>query len=544
MNTFNQTLNKMKTRILIAAILAGIALSASRGIAGAQVAQFATTSGIIQPNGPGTGGYGPQLSPEEHRILRQEYEALLKQFVDAKAPVALGPQAVAQPNVPETSVASLANEPISLTAPKDFYIGSNQVYSVTGPAGSVAEPSVANSGQNWFATQNWTAGYSTDAGVTWNFVPPVDAGKSPPKRAQIFCCDQDVVHDHGRDVTIWSELFINKQKTNGVVRIYVRSADNLSNACAYDIDGGDGVKYDFPHLGLGNDFLYLTANVLTSGTGWTGAQIWRYNLDQLASCQTVTFNGFTWTGSVGQVIWTPARSTTDTMYMVTIENASQNRYFWWPENSNVISSKVINVPTANFAQATCSGGPSGNNWMEKGATSSVGLTLRSAVGQDNREQYLATYYGAAPTTGRPQAYVAGTIVRTSDMTLLSTPDLFNTNMCMGYADVAANSRGDLGLTVAAGGSLTGGSVVQGFVGISDSYSRGNNRGKFGTIFLAASGDDNPSSYGDYLTARVQEPADTAFIATSYARLAGSTNTHIVEFMRRRYSQAYLDRGKD
>lgn len=531
----------MKAKV-IATILASLVLSASQGIA--QVTRFAANPEVIQPAPPGMGAPQVELSPEEHRILLEQYEEMNEEIMRAKPPVEKGPKAIPHPVVAATQLESPMSPLGATPAPEDFYFGSNQTYGITTKASQIAEPAAANSGKNWFATQNWTAGYSTDAGATWTLVPPVASGTNPPVRAPIFCCDQDVIHDHGRNVTFWSELFINKAKTNGVVRIFVRSADNLTNACAYDIDGGDNVKHDFPHLGLGNDYLYLTANVLTAGQGWTGAKIWRFNLDEMATCQTVHSGSFTWTGSVGQVVWTPARATTDTMYMVTIENASQNRYFWWPENSNIISTKLIDVPTAKFGPATCTGGASGNDWMDKGGTSALGLTLRSAVGQDNREQYLATYYGAAPTTGRPQAYIAGTIVRTSDMTLLSSPDLWNPDFCMGFADVNANSRGDLGITLAAGGSKTGGSVVQGFVGISDSYSRGDNRGKFGTIFLAAAGDDNPSGYGDYLTVRVQEPVDTAFIAASYARLAGSTNTHVVEFMRGRYAQAYLDRGKE
>ena len=533
----------MQTRSAIAALLASLALFASRGTARAQVTRYAASSVTIQPVAPSLGAPQIELSEAEHKRFLEEYEEMNEEIMEAKPPVARGPRAVRRPAVAATQVDSLREAQSSTPAPEDFYVGSNQLYSVTGKAGAVAEPSVANSGKNWFATQNWTAGYSTDAGATWTKVSPVGSGANPPVNAPIFCCDQDVIHDHGRNVTFWSELFLDKTKSNGVVRILVRSADNLTNNCAYDIDGGIGIKNDYPHLGLGNDYLYLTANVLKSGAGWQGAKIWRFNLDQIASCQPVQAGTFTWTGSVGQVVWVPTRATTDTMYLVTIENSSQNRYFWWPENENVIYNKLIDVPAVKFGAATCTGGSSGADWMDKGGTGSIGLTVRSAVAQDNREQYLATYYGVAPTTGRPQAYIAGTIVRTSDMTLLSSPDLWSPDSCMGFADVNANSRGDLGITLAAGGSTTGGSVVQGFVGISDSYSRGNNRGKFSTIYLAAAGDDNPSAYGDYLTIRVQEPVDTAFIATSYAQLGGSTNTHIVEFMRGRYAQAYLDRGK-
>jgi hypothetical protein len=530
----------MKTKMEFAAVALGLAIVLSTGIATAQVSTHLTAEGTMKPVDPEVRPTQAPLSPEEQQRLADEHREEMDGIMNKKPPVAPGPRRVKRQFVPETQIETPASFLTALPAPDGFYIGSNQTYSVSGKDGKVAEPSVANSGKNWFATQNSSAGYSSDAGVTWTKVP---VPKNPPVNAPNFCCDQDVVHDHGRNVTIWSRLFLGANRANGVVRIEVRSADNLTDLCHYDIDGGPGVKHDYPHLGLGNDFLYLTANVLTKGKGWTGAKVWRFKLDQLASCQTVGYRWFNWKGSVGQVIWTPARGTTDTMYLVTIENSSQNRFFWWPESSKTLSSKLIDVPAVTFGQSTCIGGASGNNYIEKGATSAIGLTMRSSVGWDNGEQYVATYYGAMPSASRPQAYEAGMLVRTSDQTLLSTPDLWNPNMCMAYADVTSNSRGDLGMTIAAGGSLTGGSVVQGYVGISDSYSRGANRGKFTTIYRVASGDDNPSVYGDYLTARVQEPVDTAFIATSYAWLAGATNTHIVEFMRGRYAQAYKDRGQ-
>jgi hypothetical protein len=128
------------------------------------------------------------------------------------------------------------------------------------------------------------------------------------------------------------------------------------------------------------------------------------------------------------------------------------------------------------------------------------------------------------------------------MALLNRADIFSTTNCFGFPDVAANSRGDLGISIAFGSSKTGGSAAQGYVGISDDYSRGSTRGSFGTVFLAASGNANSTRYGDFLTARVQEPVDTAFIASSYADSGGVPNTRFVEFMRQRYQQAYLDRG--
>jgi hypothetical protein len=233
------------------------------------------------------------------------------------------------------------------------------------------------------------------------------------------------------------------------------------------------------------------------------------------------------------------------MYLVTIENTTQNRYFSWPENTTSMTNKLLTVGTSNYGPATCTGGTSHSNWMaDTLSTASAGFQIRSALAEDHGVQYLATYYTVnANGTSRPQAYAAGTIVQTSNMALLNRADIFSTTSCFGFPDVAANARGDLGVSIAFGSSKTGGSAVQGYVGISDDYSRGTTRGFFGSVTLVATGTDNPTRYGDYLTARVQEPVDTAFIASSYADQAGVPNTRFVEFLRARYKQAYVDRSQ-
>jgi len=213
---------------------------------------------------------------------------------------------------------------------------------------------------------------------------------------------------------------------------------------------------------------------------------------------------------------------------------------------------VIGVGTSVFSNpkspAVCKGS-GGNNWLGDWLeTSPDGFSVRSAVGYDGSASnpstlYLATYYAVKPNPNRPQAYVAGTIVKLPDMTLLNTADIFNSTTCFSYPDVTANSRGDLGLAIGFGSSSNGsGGPAQSFVGISDDYSRGTTRGFFGTVFLCAPATANPTRWGDYLTARVQEPVDVAFTAATFGVESGAGKVHVCEFMRKRYQQAYTDRA--
>lgn len=510
----------------------------------AQSGSRTATESVLRPNGPEAYYYMSPLTPEQHQMMIDNLLALRHRIAAQKPPITSGPQQeLSVPRAPETT-AALPDSPTAPT-PSAFYLGTNAKYTPIGDGrSSVPEPAIGNSGSHWFGTMNWNRAYSNNAGGTWITIPD-DSG---PADAPFFCCDQDAIHDHGRDVTVWSELFLDAAQITGVIRLHVRNSANTADSCTYDLNGGTGVLFDYPHLGMGNNFIYITANTIQNGNSWTGAVVWRYPLDQLAACQNLTGSVFNWTGNVGQVVWVPARSTTDTMYLVTIENASQNRYFWWPENSNSIFWNVLNVEGSNFGQATCTGGKSNSNWMgDFLSTSAIGFQIRTTVAQDNGEQYLATYYTVnANGPGRPQAYVAGTIVATDNISssgVLALPDIFNGSACFGFPDVTANARGDIGLVIGFGSSSTGGGAAQGYAAISDDYTRGSLRGFFATVFLTAAADDNPSRYGDYLTARTQEPADLAFIGTNYGLLAGAVNVRISEFLRGRYYTGWLNRHK-
>jgi hypothetical protein len=537
----------MRFRLFVLATLLACALTLipTAAAAGAETGSATATNSVLHPNGPEAFAHVTRLTPEQHEMLDEKLEKLHDEMVLRKGPLPPGPQVPVLSNQRETRVVNASDESKEpLPSPGALYMGINKPYSIVGDGESTtAEPAITQSGQKWFVTQNWSRGYSTDHGLAFTGVPD-DTG---PTDAPFFCCDQDAVHDHGRDVSIWEELFVDSALSTGVIRIHVLDAAGTGDACTYDLNGGSGVLFDYPHLGLGNNFIYITANGITNG-GWSGAIVWRYNLDQMATCQSINGSVFTWTGSVGQVVWTPARGTTDTMFLVTVENGSQNRYFWWPENSNSIFWTVVNVESSSFTPATCTGGKSGNNWLGFGlSTSPIGFSLRSAVGYDGSAssppvQYLATYYSVnANGSNRPQAYVAGAIVQVSDMTFLNGADIFSGGSCFSYADVTANSRGDLGLVVGLGSSSSGGGPAESYVGISDDYSRGSERGYFQSVSLCAGANDNPTRWGDYLTARVQEPVDVAFTAAAFGDVTGAGKVHICEFMRGRYAQAYLDR---
>jgi hypothetical protein len=160
------------------------------------------------------------------------------------------------------------------------------------------------------------------------------------------------------------------------------------------------------------------------------------------------------------------------------------------------------------------------------------------------------FWNVASDASHPQAHIHGAVLDEPTQTVSYQPALFNNDICFGYPAIAANERGDFGVSLGAGGAAGGGAdPVRGFVGISDEYSSGGTPGKLGTIVLVADGDygppttgSSPNRWGDYVTVRPHQPCDLFFSATSYAFLGGTSasdvNARYVEFGRGRDYACY------
>jgi hypothetical protein len=424
--------------------------------------------------------------------------------------------------------------------PSSFMIGRNVANTRARTQSTLAEPAAANEGKFIFYMGNTYATYSIDGGATWVDVP-IPAG---PADAPTACCDPDAIYDRARGIVFWSILYVNASLNNGVVRIFVRPVVNAANTCSYDIDPGGAANNllpDYPHLGLSNDFVYLTTNNITNGN-WSGSQVRRFNADQMASCVVAATNTFTHVGAVGQRVFVPAEGARETMYWGAYEAANSMRIFSWPEANAAPVSVLRNVSAANFANPDCRGGTGNFDFIERSTAWSIaGFRMRSAIGAER----VSFYINAGPEGAvRPQAHVRAAVFRTSDLGLVTEPHIWNPNFCFGFPAVSTNARGDLGLTIAAGGKAGGGgSAAQGYVGLDDDYTAG--IGVFGNVILTAAGTHNRSDgrFGDYFTIHPHSPAGLFFSATNYS-LSGGTNpanvnARYVEFGRERDKASYL-----
>ncbi len=514
------------------------------------VAATGVETGQIAPDGAGQAALAaaaPSLSPtqlERLQIRKLQMREQMAAFVDsgAASPAALPPVAGRATTV-TTAAAQFHGDPATLV------IGRNdQNTNANNPTkgSNLAEPAAANNALRVFAAGNFNhAEVSTDGGVTWADVP-LPGG---PAAAPIVCCDHDVIIDDARRVTFHSTLYVNGPLTTGAVRIFVRRDPPLAD-CAYTFGPVANRLPDYPHLGLTKRFLYLSTNNVGTAGGF--AQMMRLNIDQMADCLTVSFTTFNQSFAVfGQRVWVPGEGANniETMYWGQRDNSTTFRIFSWNEAASAPTSTIRTISTSNATDPDCRGGVGNFDFIRSIDTSRAGFGLRgtAAPGANGGPGVLAFYWMVGADAAHTQGHIHAAVFNLSGLGLLAQPAIFNNTFCFGFPAVTANKRGDIGITLAAGGRAGGGgTAAQGFVGIDDEFTAG--IGFFGTFLLTAPGTHNRSDgrYGDYFTIHPYEPCEKWFSATNYGLLNGAlvknVNSRYVEFGRNQSARCYRAHG--
>ncbi len=495
----------------------------------------------IEPVSAGDLSEVAALSAEETEALRMKLLEL-RESLAAEANVESAGGEDVQSDVPETALAESPPESAYPGPPGNLVVGNKKRNPrATQVSSLLAEPAMTNQGKQILYMGNTHQEWSLNNGKAYTNIP-IPTG---PADAPFVIGDPDIIHDQARAVTFRSLLYVNAGVTNGVVRIWVRRRIDLADSCSYDIDpagGANNLVPDYPHLGVTNDSLWLTVNNVGAG-GWN-SRVYRLNIDQMADC--VSTGGGVWTyNTPPQRVFVPAMSTREIMYWGQLVTNTQFRLYWWPESGGTIFSTTANINTSNFANPDCRGGVGDNDWIEFSPLYSIlGFSIRGTVGPGDGTDHIHFYWNVSPDGSHPQAHVHGVVFREWDKAVIAQPVIWNPDFCFGYPSVAANERGDVGLTIGAGGQAGGGGpAVQGYVGIDDEFTAG--IGTFGTVFLTAAGTHNPSNgrFGDYFTIRQHEPCDLFFMATNYALLNGNTssqhvNARAVQFGRGRDEQCW------
>jgi len=455
----------------------------------------------------------------------------------------------------ETAASSAAGAPAAPStvgragtrAPNTLVIGRNNQNTVAntntcGTGSTLAEPAAANEGPHVYSTGNLRhQEYSTNGGSSWTCAAAYPAG---PAEAGIPFGDTDVIYDHSRSVTFNSVLYVNSALTNGIVRVFVRPSIPSAPTCFYNFDfdpSATNVLPDYPHLGLSNNFLYVSANRI--GSSWLGAAMRRLPLDTMAVCGSAPGNDVNFTNAGGQRILVPGHGARDVMYFSWVNSPTQWRVFSWADSSASVLSTLVNVGTMTFGDPDCRGGVNNADWAGPLEASIIGFNVRTTVGNDFVNVWVPTNKDGS----HPHAFIRGAQFRIGSsqdaLTLVQQPEIWATDKCMGTSTAGVNDRGDQGLAIAVGGRTGGGGpAVTTAVGMKDEF----NPGPGGFFFQGVAGaSHNPTNlrYGDYFTVRRQAPCGEFFTATGYGFLNGTAlsniNSRYVEFGRGRDQACYL-----
>lgn len=414
-------------------------------------------------------------------------------------------------------------------APGDAQVYRNVTFGSGFPSGSrsnIMESSVAENGKNVFYTGNFFAARSTNGGQGWTYVNPAASMSD-------FCCDQVTVHDESRNLLLWYRQ--GSYNSSGVNRFRLSvSTDGGGSFCAYDVyptnvnSGWTNQWWDYPHLQLGADFLYIATNVFDASRQWTRTALLRFPLDSLRTCSGFNYNYLTTTS---WFTWVPIQGADHVMYFASNRpsSAPANRIsVWrWYEDQTSTASTVYTVPAWSRTtrdQAVC--GSSTANWA--GRTDDRLLTgarymLHNSNYRDPGRMVLGWWWNVKQGNGFSQPYINGFAIYENNLSMLSgtrgRPYIWNENVCFLYPSAAANKRGDLGLVFnASSGSNMNPSLayalVDDFAAVPPGF----------TYYLAQTSNARPSDsvWGDYNTVRTFLPTQDSWVGAGHV-IAGSSN---------------------
>jgi hypothetical protein len=415
--------------------------------------------------------------------------------------------------------------------PNDLVVFQRQALSdadTGGQTSTVGEPSLANNGQQFLMTGNWYAARSVDHGQNWafvspyNFLPPVDAG---------FCCDQTVLYDPSRDLTLWLLQYIKQAGTN-TLRVAVKVGPTLADNAWHWWDfqpvavnnQWQNEWFDYNHAALSNNYLYVASNAFrTANNQWTRAVVLRLPLDELVAGAGLNYQYFASTTNFSLRCVLGAR---DVMHFGSHNSNQQIRVFSWPEGANAVNQTDVNVSAwqaGNYAAP----GPDGNNWLTRCDPRITGAWVANGM--------LGFMWSANRLTpARPFPYVRAVRLNEATKVPIDEPDIWHPDYAYAYPDACPNDRSHVGISLfRGGGNLHPGHVV----GVWDDYVPG------WSLLVTREGTNGPADgkWGDYLACRRHSPDGLTWIASGYTLQAGATRNEIepqlVHFGRRRDENA-------
>jgi hypothetical protein len=287
----------------------------------------------------------------------------------------------------------------SFTLPVKLY--ASTAVTPVDPRSTIDEPSLANNGPIVFYTRNWYAARSTTSGSTWQFVNPFTMSD--------FCCDQDVVFDKNHEIFLWYRQGV--QNSNGENRFMLGVSKDALTWTFYSIapvtfnTRWRNQWFDYPHLALSNNKLWITSNMFKQDGTFARTVISSWNLAQLSAGSTAQFQYYFETQEFN---FTPVQGATSTMYWAVHHSNTQMKLYKWPETSSTINSALVNVPawTFGFRGTMVCTSPDNLNWCARSDSRITGGWVTNGV--------LGFLWNANQGSGFPYPYVNVATFREAD----------------------------------------------------------------------------------------------------------------------------------
>ncbi len=203
----------------------------------------------------------------------------------------------------------------------------------------------------------------------------------------------------------------------------------------------------------------------------------------------------------------------DAGYWARHDTSSQLVVFEWPDGSDTYSWRTVpidkwrddDIPD-DFTSLT----PEGTNWLDKNSTAIRGGTVQGEFKglADSVNRRIVFAWNAPRTKGVPQPHVRiQPILRKTaagNVTWVAEPssDIWNPDFAFHHAHLASNPNGEVGISVAAGGSASEATPVAGFLGDAKLY-------RLGVSTTSA------DIWGDYTAIRRHWPKERYFAVSDY-----------------------------
>lgn len=312
------------------------------------------------------------------------------------------------------------------------------------------EPSVASNGYQILYTGNHYASISHNNGSDWQFIDP---GNNFP-----FCCDQRVIYDEKTGIFVWyiqgervfehvSDNLVRIALSNDTVRwdVYDFWATGVNTTTLYN-------KFlDFPNLATDDKYFYLTSNLVNyfSDNSNQGSFILRIPLEHLLEIvETPEFtelHGEFFYDPEARTI-TPVKGATDEMYFATLLTDENKMKIYNMNQSSTLKEYETNIHEFIKLQRNGTLDCGANNAKWGWWCGSFNSKITTGWINDDKIGFLwsANKFNATDTnyTG---TYIDGTIIDLKDMSEIDRPYIYSSNNSLGFADVAFNGNGKLGI---------------------------------------------------------------------------------------------------